>query len=107
MTAVALTALLFWAGVFTVFFVGDGRTPLEFLLGRYEPLPDALGTWQQGRADPSGPGAALVREERFVLPGGRLGASHLLHQVRYRDPVTRDIVRVEPERRVPRRRVRD
>jgi hypothetical protein len=47
----------------------------------------------------------LVREERLLLPDGKVGARYLLLQVRYRDPVTRAIVRVKPEQRVRRRRI--
>lgn len=106
MTAVFLTALLFWAGVFAVFLAADGRAPGELLRGRYEPPPNDWGTWQQAPPNTTGPRAALVREERYLLPGGRPSSGHLLHQVRYRDPLTRTIVCVEPERRVPRRRIR-
>jgi hypothetical protein len=47
----------------------------------------------------------LIREERCLLPGGRASAGHLLRQVRYRHPLTRAVVRVEPDRRLARRRV--
>lgn len=93
-------ALLFWAAVFVIYFTSQGTTPLEFFLGRYEVPPD-LGQWR-----PTGPlEQGLQREERYLLPEGRNRASHLLYQVRYREPTTLAIVRVEPERRLPRRRV--
>lgn len=99
---VVLGALLFWAAVFMIYFTSQGTTPLEFFFGRYEPLPDGLGAWK-----PSGTAedAALLREERWLLAGGRAGSGQLLRQVRYRDVATRAIVRVEPEQRVRRRRV--
>lgn len=85
-----------------MFFATQRINPLEFFFGRYEPLPAELGAWREiGRDEQSG----LVREERFLLPNGRPNARRLLHQVRLRDPATRTIVHVEPERRVPRRRV--
>jgi len=43
---VVFTALVFWAAVFSVFFASQGTSLLEFLLGRYEPPPDHLNTWQ-------------------------------------------------------------
>jgi hypothetical protein len=99
---VVLGALVFWAAVFAVFFVTQETTPLEFLLGRYEPLPDNLNRWlDTGLEQPSG----LLREERLLLPPGRSDGPLLLRQVRYRDPKTRAIVRVCPEERVPRRRI--
>jgi hypothetical protein len=97
---VVAVALLFWVSVFLIYFTSAKTTPLEFFLGRYEPPPDDLGIWKDVRVEPDG----LIREERSLLPGGGTNASYLLQQVRYRDPVTRAIVRVEPERRVPRRR---
>jgi hypothetical protein len=101
-TAVVLIALVFWGGVFVVFFTAKGISPGEFFFGRYEPLPDDLGRWKEtGTDEPSG----LLREERLLLPDTQLGARHLVHQVRYRHPETRVITSAEPERRVRRRRV--
>ncbi len=102
--AVVLVALLFWACVFLVYFTMQGTTPLEYLLGRFEPLPSDLGSWKECGIDPA---TGLVREERFVLPGGRPSSRQLLHQVRYRDPSKRSIERIGPEVRVRRRRIRE
>ncbi len=77
-----------------------GLTPFEFLLGRYEPLPKDLGIWKQGVPDDHG----WAREERLLLPPGGANRSYLRLQVRYRDLLTHEM-RVEPERRVRRRRV--
>lgn len=99
---VVLSALLFWGAVFVVFFTVQDTTPGEFLFGRYEPLPDDLGTWKERGLDaPTG----LLREERLLLPSGNPNARRLLHQVRYRDPVTLAIARVDPEHHVRRRRI--
>lgn len=99
-------AVLFWVGVFLAYFASQGKSPLDHFLGSYEPLPDDLGQWRvvppSGADEPS----TSIREERFLLPEGRSGAGHLLHQVRYRDRTTGDIVRTEPESRVARRRIR-
>ena len=100
--AVVLSALLFWCAVFTIFFATQGTNPLEFFLGRYEPLPADLGQWRQLGRDPQ---TGLLREERLLLPSGRPNAARFVHQVRLRDPLTREILRVEPERHVRRRRV--
>jgi hypothetical protein len=94
-------ALLFWACVFMIYFTSQKTTPLEFFLGRYEPPPRDLGIWKETGVAADG----SIREERELLPDGRVGARHLLRQARYRDPLTRAIVRVEPEQRVPRRRI--
>ncbi len=101
MTApVVALALLFWVSVFIIYFTSAKTTPLEFFFGRYELPPADLGTWREVHVGPDG----LIREERSLLPDGGANASYLLHQVRYREPATRAIVRVEPERRVRRRR---
>ena len=103
MTApVVLVALLFWGAVFAVYFAMQGTTVVEFLLGRYEPLPTDLGKWRELGANPK---TGLLREERLLLPNGEPSSAWLLHQVRHRDPGTEDIVEVEPERRVRRQRV--
>jgi hypothetical protein len=99
---VVLAALLFWGAVFTSIFVSQGMSPLEFFFGRYEPPPGDLGIWKEtGTEQPSG----LLREERLLLPRGNPKARCLLRQVRYRDPVTHAIARVEAEQQLPRRRV--
>jgi hypothetical protein len=99
---VVLTALLFWGAVFMIFFASQGTSPIEFFFGRYEPLPRDLGTWRATGTDER---TGLLREERLLLPNDNPSASRLLRQVRYRDPVTREIAHVEPEQKVSRRRV--
>lgn len=104
MTApVVIAALLFWSAVFAIYFTSRGTTPAEFIFGSFEPLPDDLGTWQELGLDPE---TALLREERRLLPEGDAASAHLLHQVRFRDPATRAIVRTDSDRRIRRRRVR-
>jgi hypothetical protein len=100
---VVFMAVLFWCGVFMIFFAAQGTTPWDFFLGGFEPPPSHIGTWVESGVDGT---SGLVREERFLFPQGDENASVLLHQVRYRNSETQEIVRVEPERRVRRRRVR-
>jgi len=108
MTAVVVTAGLFWLAVFAILFAAQGSSPVELLWGRYETPPDDLGIWKEIESAVGAKSANghLLREERYLLPGGRAGASHLLHQVRYRDPVTQAIGHVAVERSIPRRRSR-
>jgi len=88
--------------MFTVFFTSQGTSALEFLLGRYEAPPDHLNTWlDMGIEQPSG----LLRQERLLFPPGRQNGAVLLRQVRYRDPISKAIVRISPEERVRRKRV--
>lgn len=99
---VVFTALVFWAAVFAIFFRSEGTSAFEFLLGRYEAPPDHLNTWRDlGIEQHSG----LLRQERLLFPPGRQDGPILLRQVRYRDPRSKEIVRVSPEERVRRRRI--
>lgn len=99
---VVFTALVFWAAMFATFFTSQGTSALEFLLGRFEPPPDHLNVWRDiGIEQPSG----LLRQERLLFPHGRQNARFFLRQVRYRDPLSNAIVRIDPEERVPRRRI--
>jgi hypothetical protein len=97
-----LIVLLFWGGVFMVALAARGLTPLEFLFGRYEPLPGDLGRWKECGIDDE---RGYAREERLLLPPGGANSGYLLLQVRYRDQSTREVVSVEPERYLRRRRV--
>ena len=99
---VVFTALVFWAAMFGIFFTSQGSSAREFFFGRYEAPPDHLNTWLDvGIEQASG----LLRQERLLFPNGRQDGPFLLRQVRYRDPSSKQIVRVSPEERVPRRRV--
>jgi hypothetical protein len=95
-------ALLFWIGVFTIYFTAMSTTPIEFFFGRFEEPPRDLGVWKPtGIVSDDG----LAQETRCILPGGSRRAPYLVRQVRYRDPSTQQILRVETEQRVKRRRV--
>jgi hypothetical protein len=99
---VVFTALVFWAAMFSIFFASQGSSALEFLLGRYEAPPEHLNEWRDvGIEQPSG----LLRQERVLFPAGRQDGPFLLRQVRYRNPSSKEIVRIVPEERVRRRRV--
>ena len=98
---VVAAALVFWVCVFMVYFTAAGTTPREFFLGAYEAPPPDLGHWKEVAVDVA---AGLLREERYLLPDGERSRC-FVQQTRYRDQQTRKIVRIEPEKRVPRRRV--
>jgi hypothetical protein len=85
-----------------IYFTSMSTTPLEFLLGRYAPPPPDLGVWREtGRTSREG----WVEEERRILPAGKARAAYYLLQVRYREPSTRQIVRVVADVREKRPRV--
>lgn len=89
---------------YLAFFFSNVPGAKEERLGALEALPPDLGKWIEG-AEPGPDG--LLREQRHLFQEATgLGAGKLILQVRYRDPSSREIVRVEPEQLIPRRRVR-
>lgn len=70
-------------------------------LGKLEDLPERLNEWVE---DPQPTVEGLVCERRHLMSSPSLNKWVL--QVRYRDPQTREIVRVDPEKSVKRRRRR-
>jgi len=85
---------------------------MEQRLGVLEALPADVGKWRDDEDSEEGKAAAargLKRETRlFHDPnaGGFLGGGKLLRQVRYRNRATNEIVKVEPDEPVKRKRVR-
>jgi hypothetical protein len=68
-----------------------------------EALPENLGKWKVEERTPDG----LQREVRHLFhEGGLMSAGALIRQVRYRDPASDEIVRVDPEEVVRRRRIK-
>jgi hypothetical protein len=75
-------------------------------MGVLEPLPPDVGTWKVDETSDAAVRAraeGLVREVRHFYYEGK---SKLVLQVRYKQPDSGDIVRVEPEEPVKRKRVR-
>jgi hypothetical protein len=84
---------------------------VEQRFGILEPLPPDVGTWKIDDESEAGKVAArqgLRREVRlFHDPhGGLLGGGRLVRQVRYRNPATNSVVRVEEDAPVRRRRIK-
>lgn len=78
----------------------------EERLGVIEPLPADIGTWKADTDSDAGRKAkaeGLVREERHYFYEND---QRLVLQVRYRDPDTREISRVEPDVAVKRKRIK-
>jgi hypothetical protein len=82
----------------------------EERLGVLEPLPEDLGKWIPDESSEAGLAAraeGLVRETRhYHYEAGSAGKGKLVRQARVRNPETDEIVRVEQEQAVKRRRVR-
>ncbi len=70
-------------------------------LGKLQELPQELNEWVE---DAKRTEDGLIRETRYLMSDTT--TTRLTLQVRLRDPNTRDIVRVEPEKNIKRRRVR-
>ena len=84
----------------------------EERFGRLEALPADIGKWRVDEASEETAAAkarGLRREERFLLAekSGFFSGPRLLRQVRYRSIETNEIVRIEPDRVVKRKRIRD
>lgn len=93
-------------GLYLLFFLQNVPGAVEERLGVLEPLPADLGVWKAVDT-PGVPGAGgtrpEIREERLFLDEAR---GKLLHQVRFRNPDTGEIMRVEKDRAVKRRRIK-
>ena len=93
-------------GVYVLFIFNLVPGVQDERLGVLEPLPPDVGQWSADSVSAAGQAAArehLVREVRhyFYENGGKL-----VLQVRYKREGTGEIVRVEPEQAVKRKRVR-
>lgn len=83
----------------------------EQRLGVLEPLPKDLGQWHVDETSPEAEAAQAegqLREVRHIYTEaqGLLGQGRLVRQVRYVDRENGEIVRVEPEQIVKRRRIK-
>lgn len=95
-------------------FLVQGAVPglVEQRFGVLEALPEDVGKWKSDDESDAGKAAAargLRREERlFHDPNARgfSGGGKLVRQVRYRNRATNEIVKVEPDEPVKRKRVR-
>lgn len=83
----------------------------EQRFGVLEELPPDLGVWKTESDSPAALAAdayGLRRQVRVYLRPGRgwFGRDQLVRQVRYRNGETNEIVRVDPEEVLKRRRIR-
>ncbi len=93
-------------GVYVLFMLNLVPGAAEERLGVLEPLPPGTGTWTADDASPAAEAAAkegLVREVRHYFYEAE---KRLVLQVRYRDRDTREIMRVNDEQIVKRKRIR-
>jgi hypothetical protein len=82
---------------------------LEERLGRLEEPGEPIGVWRPDRSSSRGRAALAdgeLRETRLWEERSGFGRPRLIRQGRYRAAETNEIVRVDPDEVVPRRRVR-
>lgn len=97
-------------GVYLLFVFSQVPGAKEQRLGVLEPLPPDLGKWKVDEASPEGAAAVRdghVREVRFLHYEGKgFSQGRLVEQVRYKKRDSGEIVRVEPEREIKRKRIK-
>lgn len=92
------------AGAYLLLFMSHIPGAVDERLGSLEPLPENMNKWS---TDEELSKDGLLRETRHLKPeSSSIFGPTLLRQVRYRHPTTKEIVRVEPETKVRRRRLR-
>ena len=92
-------------GIYVLFIFNLVPGVQEERLGVLEPLPADVGRWHAVEESDAGRAAArdgLVREERHYFYEAR---GKLVLQARYKQQSTGEIVRVEPDRPVKRKRI--
>jgi hypothetical protein len=81
---------------------------LDERLGVFDELPESLGSWFEDVNSPEAEAdkqKGFIREARYLLqPGTLFKRESLVRQVRLRDAVSKEILQVLPEQRIPRRR---
>lgn len=92
------------AGAYLFLFLSHVPGAKDERLGVLEPLPPQMGEWVEQELKSSD---GLVVEQRYLHPESTgFSGPKILRQVRYRHPETREIVRVDPEQVVKRKRIR-
>jgi hypothetical protein len=102
-----LVVIFVLGGIFYVFVI-QREVPgvLEQRFGVLEALPQDVGKWVTDSETEAGKTAIAQGLRREVRYWHEPGQKHLVKQVRYKNPATGAIVRVEPEEVIKRRRVK-
>jgi len=93
-------------GVYLTFIFQNVPGMKEERLGKLEPLPPDVGTWkmdEESAAARAAAGEGLRREVRVFYDESK---NRLYEQVRYRAQDSAEIVRVDPDRQLKRRRIK-
>ncbi len=98
------------AGAYVLFFMSQVPGAAEDRLGVYEALPPDLGKWkpeESTAAAQAGLAAGQLREIRWFFQEAGIGSGgNLIQQVRVRDIKSGEILVVEPEVVIKRRRIK-
>ena len=94
------------AGIYFLVFMQNVPGAAAERFGTLEPLPEDCGEWKPDEESPEALAAkpdGLKREVRFFFEEGK---QRLLKQGRYRSVESNEVVRVDPDQVVKRRRVK-
>ena len=90
--------------VYVAFFMSQVPGATEERLGQLEPLPPHLGQWLEVDTELA---ESRIKEVRHLLSESTgFAGPRLIRQVRYRDPDSHEILEIEPEERIKRKRIR-
>jgi hypothetical protein len=107
-TLLGVLAVAYVIGRLIYWFVIDRQVPggWDRRFGTHEALPPDVGQWKNDVESDEGRAAARTGLERQVrlFHDPHRGGGTLIRQVRYRNPATNVIVRVDADEPVPRRR---
>lgn len=93
-------------GIYLLFILPNVPGAVEERLGVLEPLPEDLGRWKTDQESPEGQAALARGQTREIRTLFEEQSGRLVHQARYRDQATGEIVAVDPDQRVKRRRIK-
>lgn len=93
-------------GIYLLFILPTVPGAVEERLGVREPLPNNLGVWTNDETSPEALAALNKGERRQVRTLYDEAKDRLILQVRYQNRETEEIVRVEPEQFVRRKRIK-
>jgi hypothetical protein len=94
------------AGIYFLVFMQNVPGAAAERFGTLEPLPEDCGEWKPDEESPQAAAAereGLKREVRFFFEEGK---QRLLKQGRYRSIASNEVVRVDPDQVVKRRRLK-
>jgi hypothetical protein len=105
---IGFLVVIFVIGAIFYLFVIQREVPgvIEQRFGVLEALPENVGKWVVDTSSDDGKAAIARGLRREVRYWHEPGQKHLIKQVRYKNPATGAVVRVDPEEVIKRRRLK-